>query len=261
MNITLSNNETKNRSSHINLNPIIAFASAQLVASFKNKRAISMMLTPLFMLTLFWFVGRGSADGDMVAMIMFPAIIGFSVMLTGGVQAMRLIGWRQQGIFQRLAVTPVPLGHLVFGDVLSQAVLALFQGVITLLFGVWVLGLPINWLGTAVALLVLVLAAACFLAYGSLIAAFTNQGEVANSIFIFTLLPMFFAGGGFPAALLPDIVAKVGAWLPVGLTNKTIMPLLTQGEFHGDTAVSLLALLGYTIVFSVIASKFFKTEM
>lgn len=260
MNLTVSTQPNKSIRQRIDLDPILAFAKAQILATFKNKKAFFTMLTPIFMLTLFWLTGRGSSDAELVAQMMFPAIIGFSVMLNGGVQAMRLISWRQQGIFQRLAVTPVPLGHLVFGDLLAQAFLALLQGVITLLFGVIALGLPVNWFGTAVALLILTLAAACFLAYGSLIAAFTNQPEVANSIFIFTLLPMFFAGGGFPPSLMPDIVNQIGAWLPVGLTNKMIVPLLIDGSFHADTAVGLLALVGYTVLFSLIAGRFFKTE-
>lgn len=261
MNVTLSTNQKQKSKQAIAFSPILAFATAQTYANIKNKRVISVLLTPIFMLSLFWFIGRGNSDGELVAQMMFPAIIGFSVMMSGGIQAMRLISWRQQGIFQRLAVTPVPLGQLVLGDVLAQVLLALFQGLMTLLFGVLVLGLPVNWLGTAVALLILTLSAACFLAYGSLIAAFINQAETANSIFIFTLLPMFFAGGGFPASILPETISKVGAWLPVGLTNKTIMPLLVQGEFHAETAVSLLALLAYTIIFGFLAAKFFKTEI
>lgn len=120
--------------------------------------------------------------------------------------------------------------------------------------------LPINWFGTVITLLILALGAACFLTYGSLIAAFTKTGETANSIFIFSLLPMFFIGGGFPPGLLPAQVESIGAWLPVGLINKLILPLLTQKEFHPQTAVSWLALLGYTGLFTLAAARFFKTE-
>lgn len=251
---------THQKEPRLAVGPIITFALAQLNASVRSRRLLATALTPLFILLLFWFTARGSGDAELVSQLMFPAIVGLSVMFGGGMQAMRLINWREQKIFQRLAVTPVPLGQLVVGDVLAQAVVALVQGVITILFGVLLLGLPVDGWGTAVSLIVLFVGAACFLAYGSLIAAFVTKAEPANSLFIFTLLPMFFIGGGFPPGLLPELVHQIGQWLPVGLVNRLLVPLLIEGRFPEQTAVSLLALLAYTAVFSLIAMRFFRTE-
>ncbi len=78
-------------------------------------------MTPVFMLTLFWLLAGSPEEGEfnMIA-FMFPAIVGFGVMFSGGGQATRLLNWREQGVFQRLAATPVPLGNLVIGAALAQ---------------------------------------------------------------------------------------------------------------------------------------------
>ncbi len=240
------------------LNPVFYFALAQGRAALRNKKGLFFtLLTPLFMLTLFWLMAGSDSD---ILRFMFPAIVSFSVMLGGNNQAMRVVTWRQLGVFQRLAATPTPLSHLILGDVLAQAALATLQGFLTLLFGVFVLRLPVDGAGAIAALVILLLVGVCFNGYGAAIAAVARRPETANVLFIFTLMPMFFLGGGFPPGVLPEAATQVGRWLPVGVANGLIQPLLLTGQLSADVVGQIVALLAYTLLFAGMTLRFFRAH-
>lgn len=242
------------------LDPILYFAWVQLLAMLRNYKTLLIgILTPVFMLAIFWLTGRAGDEAGVLD-LMFPVIVSFGVMLGGANTAVRAVNWRQQRVFQRLAVTPVPVGQLMLGDAAAQTITSLLQGVVTLLFGVLVLGFSIEIAGVLLALLVLVLAGACFIAYGLVIASFVNRAEVANPVYIFTLMPLFFLGGGLPGLPLPAALQTIGRWSPVGVTNELVLPLLTNGQAPEGALLNLLALLGYTAVFSLMVSWKFRWE-
>jgi ABC-2 type transport system permease protein len=242
------------------VSPILYFARTQLLAMLRNVKTLLIgILTPVFMLSIFWFTARGSDDAGVLAM-MFPVIVCFGVMLGGSNTAVRAVNWRQQNVFQRLAVTPVPVGQLMLGDAAAQTLTSLLQGIVTLLFGTLVLGYTIDAAGLLLTLLVLLLAGACFIAFGLVIASFVNRAEVANPIYIFTLMPLFFLGGGLPGIALPTVLQWIGQWSPVGVTNALVLPLLRDGQVPEGALVRILALVGYTAVFSLITSLKFRWE-
>lgn len=242
--------------------PVLHFAGAMLQAGLADWRTAALSLfTPLFMLVLFWLIGRPAEPGDPdLATFIFPAIVGLTVMLGGQTLAMRLVNWRTQGVFQRLAATPTPVGHLVLGLGLAQAVLSVVQAVSVLAFGALALGLPVDGLGAVLALGVLALGVSTFSAYGMLVASLAPKADVASSIFIFTLLPLFFLGGGFPAEILPAFLRPVSPWLPTTMVNTLLNPLLTAGTLPPDPAWPALGLLGYTLGLAALAAWRFRWE-
>jgi ABC-2 type transport system permease protein len=251
-------NPTQSQSLRQQLTPVLYFALAQWRAALHNKKGLFFtLLTPLFMLILFTLMAGSDSD---ILRFMFPAIVSLSVMLGGNNQAMRIVTWRQLGIFQRLAATPTPLSHLVLGDVLAQAVLATLQGFLTLLFGVFVLRLPVDGFGTLVTVAILLLVGVCFNGYGAAIATVAKRPETANVLFIFTLMPMFFLGGGFPPGVLPEAVTQIGRWLPVGVANGLIQPLLMAGQISSDVWGQIVALLVYTLLFMGFTVRFFRAS-
>ena len=235
--------------------PTLHFTRALLKGNLRDRRAlITTLFTPIFMLTIFWLLSGSPEDGDFdLIAFMFPAIVGFGVMFSGAGQALRLLNWREQEVFQRLAATPVPLGNLVMGAALAQTILGTIQGIFILLFGVLVIQIPVNILGTVLTVLVLALGSACFIAFGSLIASLAPKAETANTIYTFSILPMFFFGGGFPPEVLPAFIQKVSPWLPTAMFTELVRPLLSTGAL-------VQGLAGYTVIFSVLAAKRFRWE-
>jgi ABC-2 type transport system permease protein len=242
--------------------PIAQFALALVRASLNDPRTLLITLfTPLFMLVLFWIVGRPAEPGerDMVSFI-FPSIVGLTVMLGGQAVAMRVVNWREQGVFQRLAATPAPLGHLIVGMGLAQAAVSVVQALAVLLFGAFVLGLAVDGPGAVAGLGVLALGVLAFIAFGCLTASLAPKPDLASAAFTFTLLPMFFLGGGFPAEVLPPALRAVSPWLPTAMLNSLLGPLLAGGALPAEPWWPVLGLLAYTLIFGALAAWRFKWE-
>jgi len=104
--------------------------------------------------------------------MLFPAIILLSIIMPGLTQATRLTRWREDHIFERFALTPVPLSKLMAGTALTQILIGVGQGMLMLLFGIFIVGMELS-LGSAILVLGgMILAGAIFIAFGSLIAGY-----------------------------------------------------------------------------------------
>jgi ABC-2 type transport system permease protein len=163
-------------------------------------------------------------------------------------------------VFQRLAATPTPLGHLVIGLGLAQAAVSVAQAVAVLAFGVLALGLQVNGPGAVAAVGLLALGVLVFIAFGMLVASLSPKPDVASSAFMFTLLPMFFLGGGFPPEILPDFLQAVSPWLPTTMLNGLLSPMLAGGVLPAEPWLPLLGLLAYTLGLSALAAWRFRWE-
>jgi ABC-2 type transport system permease protein len=240
-----------------------AFTVALLRAGLKNRTALmGTLFTPLFMVGLFALITPKAKPGefDMLSFI-FPGIVGFTVMLAGGSQVTRLGQWRAQGVFGRLACTPVPLGVLMLGASLAGVLLGLVQAIVVMAAGMLLFGLSVSPLGVVGAVGVLTLGGACFIAYGSLVATLVRRLEVANLVFMFTLLPMGFLGNTFlPVSQLPSIVQTIGPWLPTALVADLTRSLITSTPMTHDPLWQVAGLLAYTAAFSALSAWWFRAE-
>jgi ABC-2 type transport system permease protein len=231
------------------------FSQSLLRANLRNHKALAVMMgVPVFMLLSFWLpsLAAGPDEPDMMA-YMFPTIVLLSVVIAGLTHATRLARWREQDVFRRLVLTPVPLPSIVFGASLVQILMGLLQGLVMLVFGVFVLQLKLNWLGCLIAIGVMVLAAATFITIGSFIAAMTNKAEIAGYIFMFLLLPLIFLGS-FPTEMMPAIMNSITPWLPTSMAIELIGVLFYSGHLPENALFDLFGLLGYLLLFSILSA-------
>lgn len=152
-------------------------------------------------------------------------------------------GQPAQGVFARLALTPVSLALLVFGTALAQVAMGLVQGLSVLLLGA-LLGMAIPWQALVLILGVATLAAATFVAFRALIAALTGRQDVADDVYFGTLLPLCFLSS-FPPAMLPAAATVVVPWLPTSMAVELIGSLVLAGRLPDSALCSSLGLLLY----------------
>jgi ABC-2 type transport system permease protein len=241
--------------------PTIQFTGALIRANLKNLKVLVLSLGfPVFMLFTFWITTRGPQEAEFDLMqVMFPAIVALAVMLAGLTQATRIAQWREQGIFQRFALTPVPLPALVLGTATAQIITGLLQGICILILGVLLGVIAPSITGLLVALGVMLLSAITFVSFGSVIAAFISRSDVAGYVFFFTFMPIFFLGS-FPSEMLPALMQRIIVWLPTTMAIELIGHQLATGMLPEGAIFSLGGLITYTIVFGAITARFFKWE-
>ncbi len=224
MNITQS---ATNYEQSINpLRPTIQFAVTLLYANLRNLKALAITLgMPFFMLFTIWVpTMAGDEESQEIMQLFFPAIILLSVIMPGLTQATRLTRWREQHIFQRFALTPVPLANLMVGTAFTQIMIGVGQGMLMLLFGIFLVGLEMAWQNALLVLGAMVLAGAAFIAFGSMIAAFSSKADIAGYVFFFTIMPLTFLVI-FPPDMMPDSLNAITPWLPTSMAIELIGPL------------------------------------
>jgi ABC-2 type transport system permease protein len=242
--------------------PTLQFTGALIRANLKNGKALALSLgLPVFMLFTFWITTQGPQEDDFDLMLyMFPAIVALAVMMAGLTQATRITRWREQGILQRFALTPVPLPALVLGTAVAQIITGLLQGVSILALGVLLGVIAPSIIGLLLALGVMLLSAVAFIAFGSVIATFASRSDVAGYIFFFTFMPIFFLGS-FPSEMLPPLMQQIIVWLPTTMAIELIGHQLVTGVLPEEGIFFVGGLIVYAVIFGAINARFFKWEV
>ncbi len=258
---TIQSTETRNFSGGT-LRPTLQFSTTLLYANLRNWKTVIITLgMPILMLLGFWLPTLGGDEESLELMsIMFPAIILLSVIMPGLTQATRLTRWREQEIFQRFALTPVPLANLMIGAALAQIVIGVGQGLVTLLFGIVIVGLDLTWQSVLLVLCFMILAAAAFIAFGSFVAALNRKSDIAGYVFFFAIMPLIFLAS-FPPEMMPESVNAIIPWLPTAMAIELIGPLFLFNQLTSDALFAGLGLLLYTAIFAAISARRFRLEV
>jgi len=213
---------------------------------------------PLFMLFTIWVPSlAGDEESQEIMQLLFPAIILLSVIMPGLTQATRLTRWREGHIFRRFALTPVPLANLMAGTALIQILIGVGQGMLMLLFGVFIVGMELSFSSAILVLGGMVLAGAVFIAFGSLIAAFSRKSDIAGYVFFFSIMPLTFLAS-FPPEMMPDSLNVLTPWLPTSMAIEWLSPLFLDNHLSGDALFSGAGLVVYTMLFAFVSIRKFR---
>jgi ABC-2 type transport system permease protein len=185
-----------------------------------------------------------------------PSLLAISIAVLG-VQNLPtgLATYREKGILRRLSATPVsPFAVLIVQLVLNLVTVALGTVLmVAVAVGVFGVAAPRHPLGFALAF---VCGTAAVFAIGLLIAAVAPRSRVAAGIgTIVSMVTQFFAGVYLPKFLLPEVIVRVGEFVPPGIGA-------FQGAWTGDGAdpaqLAVMALIA--IMATGLAARFFRWE-
>ncbi|GAA3025394.1 ABC transporter permease [Streptomyces lactacystinicus] len=168
-----------------------------------------------------------------------------------------LVGYREKGILRRLSTTPVGPARVLIAQLVVQITVAIATTVLVLATArlLWDVKLPSNPLGFVLTFL---LSATAVLSIGLFVASVlktTKAATGAGSMLFFPL--MFFAGLYVPRDQMPAAVNRIGDFTPLGASVQAFGDV-AKGHLPGTTA--LLVLVGYTVVFGVLAARLFRWE-
>jgi len=168
---------------------------------------------------------------------------------------------RDEGILKRILGTPLSPGHYIAGRVLAASGIGLMSVAIMLVVGVIAFDVEVLWGRLPLAVLVLLIGAACWSALALAVASLATNGQAAPAIANATLLPLaFISGVFFPVEAGPDWLGTVAAVFPlrpyVVAFSEQWNPLISPGFPWAE-----LAILGaWGAVGAVIAIRRFSWE-
>jgi ABC-2 type transport system permease protein len=139
--------------------------------------------------------GLGGGQLDFKQFI-FPGILGMAILFTSIFSSVSIVWDREFGFLKEVMVAPVSRTAVALGKVAGGSTVAMFQGILMLVFAP-ILGIKLT-VGQLVALIgLMLLLAAVMTSLGILIAARQRTMEGFHMIMNFILLPLFFLSGAF----------------------------------------------------------------
>jgi ABC-2 type transport system permease protein len=180
-----------------------------------------------------------------------PGVIGLTAMTTTvnwmvGLQTR----YRQNGIFKKLATTPITQLEWLTSLILWQILTVFLSVAIIMIVGMLFFGVHLRL--DAISVLIIILSSALFSALGLIIARFVKEeetGGVAAGAITFPM--MFLAGSFFPLESMPEYLQTIAKVMPLTYVNNGLRDAMIYGNESG--AVYNLLIVGIlAVVFMVI---------
>jgi ABC-2 type transport system permease protein len=163
--------------------------------------------------------------------------------------------FRERGVLRRFSTTPMRPQGLIVAHLVINLVAVVASAGVALLISMVALDLRAPLHPWTVAL-GFVLGVAAMYSLGALVAARVPRAGAASAIGSLLYFPMlFFAGVWTPGPIMPEGLANVARFTPLGAVAQT----MTQGWFEdGFPTVQVLVLVAWTVVLLPLAAKLFR---
>jgi ABC-2 type transport system permease protein len=226
-----------------------------------KSRIIGSISMPLFLLI---FLGFGLnavvklPGGENYIMFLMPGMVAMSVLFTSVFSGIQIIWDKQFGFLKETLVAPVSRLEIMLGQTFGGATTAFLQGVIILVFSLFI-GLTIdNPARFLVAFLFMALIGISFTAFGIAIASRMDDMTGFQLIMNFVIFPVFaLSGAFFPISSLPPWMAAVTMLDPLTYGLEGIRYGLT-GSSQISPVVCLAVLGGFTLAMTLAGAYLFR---
>ena len=237
-----------------------ALLKADLTVQWRNRRSVVLSLLMPVIILISW---KG-----LIPLLGGPLTLANS--LSYGLIATTLLGYantlardRDKGIFQRLRVAPLPTWAIMVSRLAVQLLM-----IVIITTAIFIVGnnydkITLSPAGYAVTYFIAVIGAAVYLSIGQIIVGLIKNPETVNTtsrlVFIVFIMAGMFATI-YSAHNQTTSIAQITHWSPYGTVNTMMSAAMVPDKWGTDATYSLLATIGYIIVFSTIGIQKFKWE-
>jgi ABC-2 type transport system permease protein len=234
---------------------------ADFIVFLKNRRSLilSILLPYLILVSTNSKKGTANLGGTFF-------VIGLSI--TYGIASTSIMGYslavardREKGVFQRLRVTPASTWAIMGSRLIVQVLANLIIALVVVSLGARVHHLSLSVGEYGLVLLISILGATMFLSIGQALVALIKSSETVNStarLLYIGLILLGLLGQGGSLGHTWDTVAR---WSPVGTLMTLFAGVLNLSKWDVHTVESLLAAVGYIVVFSIVGIRWFQWEV
>ena len=233
---------------------------ADFLVFLKHRRALIIsLLLPVFVLT--------STSANKATHKFGGAEFVIGLAIAYGLLSTSLIGYaltvardREQGVFQRLRVTPAPTWTIMTSRLAMQAVANLIISVAVVIIGSRIHHISPSVGQYALVLLVSLLSGAVFLSIGQALVGLVKSADNVQAIarVLFTVLILLGLLG--QSGALGAFWSSVARWSPVGAVMTLFAGVLILHTWYSRDTLSLFACFGYIVVFAGIGIRWFQWD-
>jgi ABC-2 type transport system permease protein len=231
---------------------------ADFLVFLKHRRALIIsMVLPVFVLL--------STSGNKATHNFGGAEYTIGLAISYGLLSTALIGYalttardREKGVFQRLRVTPAPTWTIMTSRLLMQEIASL-------IISVAVVGSLIHHISPsagqyALVLLVSILTGAVFLSLAQALVGLVRSADSIQAVARVLFAVLILLGILGQSGALGGFWSSVARWSPVGAVMTLFAGVLNLHAWYSRDTLSLLACLGYIIVFAGIGIRWFQWD-
>lgn len=253
------------------MNPITAITQRNLLNYVRSKgRLFGSLFMSMFMLVMFSFLMKSSMESlDAPMNYLIAGVIIMSVFQTSINNSSDILSDISNGYMKEVMVAPIARSQISLGNILSGAVVATLQGVVTMIVGM-VIGLRVNVLQILLMIAVMFISAVTFGAIGLFLATISRNSPSFQTISSMIMMPLTFVSGAYipttimPSFLLPVVylnpltyTTSIFRYISLGAYTMTTEELIQQGMAFSIGEFVITPLMG--LVITLLIGAFFFT--
>jgi ABC-2 type transport system permease protein len=247
------------------MNTLIRQTRMQMRLFLRRKDELFWTLAfPVLFILLFGAIyGNSKWEGMSIRSIdyLLPGIIVMGAMVTGIMRtATAFVQEREQGIYRRLALTPLTRTTLIGSQLLQHYLVIIVQTLLLVAIGGVAFKTHLTG-NTALFWLTLSVGALCFMSIGFALTGLIKTLRSATPIIQITYFALMFLGGiFFPNSLLPKWLGNAAGILPSTQMGDALRAVVYNGAGIGDIWQKLAIMGAWIAVCMVISIRFFRWE-
>ena len=251
------------------MNPITAILQRNLLNYVRSKgRVFGSLFMSMFMLVMFSFLMKSSMSGlDAPMSYLVSGVIIMSVFQVSINNSSDILSDISSGYMKEVLVAPSARTQISMGHILSGAVIATLQGVVTMICGI-VLGLRVGILQILLLAAVMLVSAMAFSAIGLFLATVSRNSPAFQTLSSMIMMPLTFVSGAYipttiiPGFLLPIVylnpltyTTSIFRYIALGAHTLTTEELVGQGMAFSIGGFVITPLMGLAI--TILIGAFF----
>ncbi len=226
----------------------------------KNSRALLLSILPPVFFLVTTNSGRATHSYG-------EALIIIGLAIAYGLAAASILGYalavardREQGVFQRLRVTPAPTWTIMTSRLPAQSLANLIIALVVVIVGSRLHHLSLSAGKYGLALVVSILASAVFLSIGQALVGLVKSADSVNAagrVLVIGLILLVALG---QSGTLGATWESISEWSPVGVVMTLFAAVLNLSNWDAHDSLTLLACGGYIVVFAAIGIRWFQWD-
>ena len=203
------------------MSPITAIVQRNLLNYVRSKgRVFGSLFMSMFMLVMFSFLMKSSMSGlDAPMPYLISGVIIMSVFQVSVNNSSDVLSDISSGYMKEVVVAPIARMQISMGHILSGAVIATLQGVVTMFCGI-VLGLRVSVLQILLLAAVMFVSAMAFSAIGLFLATVSRNSPAFQTLSSMIMMPLTFVSGAYiPTTIIPGFLLPIVYLNPLTYTT------------------------------------------
>ncbi len=233
---------------------------ADFLVFLKHRRALIIsMVLPVFVLVS--TTGNKATDRFGGAEFVIGLAISYGLLSTALIgYALTIARDREKGVFQRLRVTPAPTWTIMTSRLALQVVANLIIAIAVVVIGSLIHHLSPSAGQYALVLLVSILAGTVFLSLAQALVGLVRSADTVQAVARVLFAVLILLGILGQSGALGSFWSSVARWTPVGAVMTLYAGVLNLHAWYSRDTLSLLACLGYIVVFAGIGIRWFQWD-